>query len=359
MTSGAGSTTASTELAAELAMRGRLVALDPAGARRASLQVAFDRRIVTEQSILLEGMDTGAVVRVAARLERDTHQLRIGIAMRPDTPHLPSALLPALRFASALDLGGMVELHLADAPEPVHASVEEWASEVTPAYVELVERLARIQELTATAFPMPEVMTVGDVDEILKADRLLAGETLVGHWTRGEISFERVKLDVFGSKPLDVIFRLESDATYTAEVAGHAIPVGMVVQRVRQARITNLEPDKGDEVRVTVEAADDDTIETTLFNPVPFDPFDRDRAERLNVALTSPNGEPKDLTGSTVNAHDEYAGQWVAQVGDEIVASAGSPQEVVAALTRTGRRGAIWRVPASRTEADALMGTSG
>jgi len=111
----------------------------------------------------------------------------------------------------------------------------------------------------------------------------MAAQPLVGHWKTGEISFERVKLDVFVSNPFDVIFRLESDATYTALVAGHAIPVGMVVQRVRQARITNLELDKGDEVRVTVEAADDDTIETTLFKPRPFDPFDRDRAERLEV----------------------------------------------------------------------------
>lgn len=288
MTSGAGSTTASTEQAAEVAAGGLLVAVDPGGARRATLPVAFDRRVVTPQVILLEGADTGAVVRVTARLERAAHHLRIGIAMRLDTPHLPSALLPALRFATALDLGGAVEVHLDDAPEAVPTSVEDWFSEVTPAYVDLVARLARIQKLTATTFAMPEVVTHGDVDEIVKADRLLAGETLMGHWTTGKITFERVNLNAFGSNPLDLVFRLESDATYTAEVAGHDIHVGRVAQRILQARITQIERAEGDTVLITVTAGGDDSIETKLLDPVSFDPFDRERAERIQF-------QPEDL----------------------------------------------------------------
>jgi hypothetical protein len=52
---------------------------------------------------------------------------------------------------------------------------------------------------------------------------------------------------------------------------------------------------------------------------------------------------------------DAYAGLWIAQADSEVIASGNSPVEVLAALTETGRRGAIWRVPASKEEADRLI----
>lgn len=56
------------------------------------------------------------------------------------------------------------------------------------------------------------------------------------------------------------------------------------------------------------------------------------------------------LPKSAVTAH---AGRWIAQSGDEIVVVGDSPTEVVAELRRTGRKAAVWRVPASGAEADA------
>ena len=47
-----------------------------------------------------------------------------------------------------------------------------------------------------------------------------------------------------------------------------------------------------------------------------------------------------------------YTGRWVAQDGDEILVVGDSPAEVGAELESMGRKGAVWRIPDSRKEAD-------
>jgi hypothetical protein len=54
-----------------------------------------------------------------------------------------------------------------------------------------------------------------------------------------------------------------------------------------------------------------------------------------------------------------YAGQWIATEGDEIVTFGDSPHAVSMNLKALGRRGAIWRVPASKAEAEAEMNLFG
>lgn len=51
----------------------------------------------------------------------------------------------------------------------------------------------------------------------------------------------------------------------------------------------------------------------------------------------------------------KYAGKWVGQVGDQIVVSADTPQEVVRDLRNCGLKGSVWRVPASEFEAKSVI----
>ncbi len=50
---------------------------------------------------------------------------------------------------------------------------------------------------------------------------------------------------------------------------------------------------------------------------------------------------------------DGYAGKWVAQVGDEVIASGDTLDEVTTVLQ--GRDATIWRVPATSEEADSML----
>ena len=57
----------------------------------------------------------------------------------------------------------------------------------------------------------------------------------------------------------------------------------------------------------------------------------------------------------SAEAVEEFAGRWIAHDGARVIAAADSPGELIETLSRTGERGAIWRVPANREEAEALV----
>jgi hypothetical protein len=196
-----------------------------------------------------------------------------------------------------------------------------------------VELLGRIQERTGQWFPITAELDEADVKAIELADALLRGEPVSGHWSGATVVLDEDSLTSMRSATADLGALFEFTSDYTVEVAGHRILLGPAHHRLFQVHLTDARPGPAPGlVEARLRAGRDDHFEVHLL--------------------------PAGGSGAAVAGHglDQYAGQWIAQAGEEVVASGSTPREVAAELRRTGRQGAIWRVPLTGEEAEATFG---
>ncbi len=158
-----------------------------------------------------------------------------------------------------------------------------------------------------------------------------------GTWTKVRIALDQSSLATLQSEtePYGALF--EFVATLPVQVGRHQIPIRPVQYRLMQMRLADVTQGEGgtDDVIVTLRPGENSRFELRLL-------------ERGGSIVT-------DAAAHVEGNLDPYAGRWIAQAGAEVIVSGDSPAEVLAALKETGRRGAIWRVPASKDEADGII----
>lgn len=317
-----------------------VVVTDAEGRWRHSVDVTFSERIATTRHSTIIGFDESESLQVRLDSDLPLTDVQLNIEFSPSPAAMPADLLPALELLVALTEDTQLGLwsygssRWAAQPAPVSPETSPPPEE----YLRTVRMLAAIQRSLGDPFPMPERITAEDTRAIHRLHRLLQGETLRGTWTGARIALDRTSLATLQAvtEPYGALF--EFSTTLQVHVGGHEVSIEPVQYRLMEIGLAGVTEGEraADNVLVTLKPGENARYELRLL-------------ERLEPVPTD-SGSGRHDTGSL----DAYAGLWIAQADAEIIVSGNSPVEVLAALNETGRKGAIWRVPASKEEADSL-----
>lgn len=312
-----------------------LVLITNEGSRLRSVDVTFTERMVGGGHSTIIGFDkTGSLQAVVdADLPRRTCALKV--RFDPHTMATPNDLLAPLELLEALSPGLLLGLW--------SYSTSRWATEpvtipaVLPGapdgYSDTVRTLARIQRATRVDFPMPQNITEVDAKAIRIASVLLDGGVVRGTWTSVLLTLDRASVESIqaAAGPYGALF--EFTTGYVLNLNGHPIPLGPVEYRLMQVFLGEVgDPVSDDEWSVALTPGSNTAFE-----------------------LVRVGGRPRPTESLSTTGLDAHLGRWIAQEGEEIVVSGDSPEEVFRTLKLQGRSGSIWRVPASKDEADSAL----
>lgn len=315
-----------------------LVVLGEHDAEVARLDVSFSERVMTAARSRLSGRDASGSLQLDIEADLPPRSLQLQFRFHPDVSARPDDLLPVIRVLEALREGQRLGLWSYAtgrwAAEPVAIPADHPA--LPDGYASTVELLARIQQRTQRPFPMPAELDDADADAIRRADTLLNGNAVNGRWQNATLVLDQEDLAFIESASGAFGARLDFTSEYAVDIAGHAVVLGPAEHRLFQVFLDGTFP--GPEPGV---------VEARLRSG---------DIDRFEIHLLGARGLDSTGAAGEGSALDRYAGQWIAQAGNEIVAVAATAKDVVAELRRTGRRAAVWRVPLNRLEAEAAIG---
>ncbi|WP_311560252.1 hypothetical protein [Pseudonocardia charpentierae] len=233
----------------------QLLVQAPEGRRVAALPFHLAGRTHGAKGITLRGVDLTGMIRVRIRAEVAAGRVQLNI--RSGTPSqgiLPGTLLPALRFIAAASSPNTATFSIQGVPTGVAIELPD-AEPLEPRYVEFIEGLARLQDVTNFPFPVPESWTNKDEYELRRAIRLLNGERIrIG---AGPASFTLVRSapDMAATISAAEFHSVAIPAfdPYVARICGHDIDLGDYTHYVQKARITSVELPENTGYRVTID----------------------------------------------------------------------------------------------------------
>ncbi|MEU0936090.1 hypothetical protein [Embleya sp. NPDC005971] len=177
----------------------------------------------------------------------------------------PARVLPGLRAAAGLRAPHRFRIAAAHGPvefPSIPIPAREHEGELAPSLlIELIDSLAHIQEHTTTQVAIPDLttFTVAQARHVIRAARLLRGETLTGRWT--DIELDIPDSETFaphvGSEPSS--WRLEQPLSLV--INGAYLDLGYERTLLRSARVEHRTTPTGPEYALV--AGDDNTTETT------------------------------------------------------------------------------------------------
>ncbi len=188
-----------------------------------------------------------------------THQARLTYRYHGDA--LPQVAVPVLRFCAAVAAGQ--EMAITD---PTGNIIAISSGSFGPAswpegYIRCAEMLAEIQQLTGTAFPLPEAFTAEDQRDMHYALAILRGEDVHARWSgmiaplaAPAVDNLLMQIEQHGER-----FMFAAAIPETLSVAGGQLPLGSVLHIMHSTRIANL-----DDVRAWRPAATDGSIDVHL-----------------------------------------------------------------------------------------------
>lgn len=320
-----------------------LVVADAAGTRLRSLRVVFTQRVVAANSFHLVGSDASGFLAVRLALHEDLSSVQLGLRPDPSGKVTPADLLPPIRFIEALEPSRQIGLWL---PRPQRwgtppVLIGQEVPELPDEYADVVRALAHLQDVTGVRFPMPTVINSIEANTLDRVLRLLEGETLKGTWTRASVTLGAEQCEALQSASGPHGFLFEFTSAYEIELSGNSIHVGTARHRFRQATIVGQQRARNSEGLITVMLApgEDHSYEIELLSTAGDDSDD-------NAAVTQ-------LPMATL---ERYAGRWIAQQGTEVLFDDETPEKVIRALRSSGQTATIWRVPATKLEAESTPG---
>ena len=327
----------------------RLLAAD--GSVRGALPITFFERTRRGDEAHLHAHDASTSFEVDIEARLPVRHSTLHFHFRPRPSATPAALLPVLSFLDAMQSAEQLGIWS-------HAS-KRWLippialTSIPPAvpdgYENTVRALARLQSGTGAKFPMPEELDVDDVREIQIGVDLLNGKTFHGRWQTARVSIDSAGLAALHSTVGERGALLQFVGTYSVRVAGRDVHIRNANFRFWEIKLANPA-----EVVGALRSEDESSVielvpgANNRFD-VQLDDFDE---PGVVVRPDSPQAEQ----GADAARLAEYAGKWIAQRGDDIVAAGLTPQDVRRRLSDSGLSGAIWRVPRTRQEADAHLG---
>jgi hypothetical protein len=155
----------------------RIRVFNKSGSQVASLPVRFTIGYGGARGRTIAGQDATGLLYIQVRFDETTRQVRVDLKVRPVRGLLPMSLVAPLRVAYAMR-----------SPNSATVTVREsnlWDPIPLPdlnlvlgEYLDLVEKLARVQAETNTPFPMPDEVDADEVAMLRRLVRLFDGEPL-------------------------------------------------------------------------------------------------------------------------------------------------------------------------------------
>jgi hypothetical protein len=188
-----------------------------------------------------------------------THQARLTYQYHADA--LPQDAVPVLRFCAAVAAGQ--EMAITD---PAANIIATGSGSFDPAdwpagYISCAEMLAEIQQLTGTAFPLPDAFTAEEQRDMDYALTILRGEDVHARWNgmiapcpAATVDNLLTQVEQHGER-----FMFAAAMPETLSVAGGKLPLGRVLHIMHSTRITNL-----DDIRAWQQAGADGSIDVRL-----------------------------------------------------------------------------------------------
>ncbi|MCY3961022.1 MAG: restriction endonuclease [bacterium] len=218
-----------------------LVAADQHGVPVARLPLeATDLKSGTRGGIITLSDKSGAVT---AEAKFDALDMVFELACIYTQPgsFSPLDLLPALKFAAALEGGALVSVDInGETLGPTDpGTFQTQSSGEVAGYARLVEHLVIAQTKTGVFFDVDSQLTVEEELDIVMAGRLLNGETVAAKWEQMELRIipeGRQTVENALGDPSSTN-NIQSIAEESIELQGIVIPLGQVARNVESARV--------------------------------------------------------------------------------------------------------------------------
>ncbi|MFT0610154.1 DUF5678 domain-containing protein [Rhodococcus qingshengii] len=310
-----------------------LVLFDSKNQASAQLEVVFRSRLNSANFAMLSGHDESHSVSVSIEWNLAASSVRTQIRPSINPEASPRALLPVVTFLEALQTGSRFVLQVPSSGKILGSTepIQIDAPGIQPGLAHTIRSLERLQRHTKNEFPIPREITATDRKQIALGVALLDGKTVRGEWSKATIEASPDVQDSFRKGGPDL--QIEIDAPIEINVGQHVLPLGNVTYLLAHARITPIAEEGGKETEVCLEAGVNRLVEVSL--------------SHLNVRKTDSK-----LHQPPIDVLQQYAGEWIAQDGERVIASGPTPAAVAATLQTLGESGSIWLVPGTQADAE-------
>ncbi len=222
-----------------------LKAVGDGGAVEAQLPLDAGEASSGERGVLISLVDKSQAVTAEIRFDVSELELTLNWTYSQPDVYSPLELLPAARFAAALEGGAQLavefngETHGPCDAGPFQSAVPGEAAR----YAEFLGHLATVQIKAGVFFDVRHEFSSEEVNDIEQASRLLNGETLEGTWQRVSMV---VSPDGHGDVEaalggMPVVSNVQSGSDLSIVVQGNEIPVGLVVDTLDPAKVLSWE----------------------------------------------------------------------------------------------------------------------
>ena len=211
--------------------------------------------------LLLSSRDPSGLLTMEQRFDtvQRNHHARLTYHYHADA--LPHEAVPVLRFCAEVAAGQ--EMAITDqAGNIITTSSGSFGPPGWPeGYIRCAEMLAEIQQLTGTAFPLPDAFTAEDQRDMHYARAILRGEDVHAQWSgmiaplaAAAVDNLLAQIEQHGER-----FMFAAAVPETVSVAGGQLSLGSVLHIMHSTRIANL-----DEVRAWQLGATDSSVDVRL-----------------------------------------------------------------------------------------------
>jgi hypothetical protein len=159
-----------------VAIRAELAVTSPEGYVLDTVRFVFQQRVASPLLVTVVGMDATRALTVTLQIQNDSRSARLNISYQEERASRPMharQLYPLMRFLAKIrppNRIGIVINGRSMAEDPVP---EGYGTEIAADFLEVLRRLAHLQDVTGVDFPLPDEFTSLDVASLIEAERLL------------------------------------------------------------------------------------------------------------------------------------------------------------------------------------------
>ncbi|WP_086669013.1 hypothetical protein [Lentzea kentuckyensis] len=243
----------------------RLVIQHPNGQQLAALPARLTARRAGTRGVTLHGNDLTGVI--STRLRVDPHQGRFSLEISSDwsRPQLPGAVLPIARFLQHAIPPNTMLLSIGDIATTQPAQVPP-AISVSPATVEAIQDLERLQTAAGDPFPVPRELTVEEVHELRLAVKLLDGHPV--KIRTNSVTFDTTNPERFineARRGMNPRLSITPPTPYVVRISGHEVSLGSYTIHVNRPKILQSPQENTDgTVHLVISATEGHDMEIQL-----------------------------------------------------------------------------------------------
>jgi len=185
----------------------------------------------------IHGHDSSGIVSIEGQLDAADLSGKLGFSFDDPTGREAAEVAPAIEFAANLSHPNRLQAARKYGPFHDFQDIPEVEEPIPPFVARYVTALAALQSHTATPITVPDLtmVTGHDAQTVIRAARLLGGQTIVGTWKTMEFTaHDEISLHADGHYQLALIDAL------TVVLGAETITFGAVQNTLLSAKLTDL-----------------------------------------------------------------------------------------------------------------------